>query len=67
MALGADELREDEVRDTLNVILKYEGDIQKAQSELGKLLEKKAPPAGEAAKASEPAKSEPEKKKGILH
>jgi len=67
MALGADELREDDVKDTLNVILKYEGDIQKAQSELGKLLEKKAPPAGEAARAGEPAKGEPEKKKGILH
>jgi MoxR-like ATPase len=67
MALSADELSEDDVRDTLNVILKYEGDIQKAQNELGKLLEKKTPPAAEAPKAGEPAKAEPEKKKGILH
>ena len=69
MALNADELLEDEVKATLNVILKYEGDIQKVQSELGKLLVKKTPPAEDAksAKADEPAKSEAATKKGILH
>jgi MoxR-like ATPase len=71
IALNADTLDEEIVSDTLNVILKYEGDIQKAQKELGKLIETKvaetkaegpqaAPtPAGESAKAAT--------KKGILH
>ena len=67
MALSADELLEDDVKATLNVILKYEGDIQKTQSELGKLLEKKTPPPPAApAKAEAPEKAEPAKK-GILH
>jgi MoxR-like ATPase len=67
LALNAQQLDEGLVRDTLNVILKYEGDIKKAQGELGKLLVKRAeepaaggaPPAGAAAPA--PAK------KGVLH
>jgi MoxR-like ATPase len=67
MALNVDDLVEEDVKDTLNVILKYEGDIQKTQNELGKLIEKKAPKAEAAAPAAaEPAKSEPAKK-GILH
>jgi MoxR-like ATPase len=41
IALNADTLDEEIVSDTLNVILKYEGDIQKAQKELGKLIETK--------------------------
>ena len=62
MALNADSIDEEIVSDTLNVILKYEGDVAKAQSELSKLIEKKAP-----AEVAEPeAKPEPEKK-GILH
>jgi hypothetical protein len=56
------------VRDTLNVILKYEGDIKKAHAELGRLIARKAedeaakPGAGPgAAPAAAPAK------KGALH
>ncbi len=45
LALNATELDEDLVQATLNVILKYEGDIRKAQSELGRLLQKKSDPA----------------------
>ena len=64
MALNADDLEEDVVNDTLNVILKYEGDVAKAQNELSKMLEQRAakPPQPEA----DPAPAE-EKKKGILH
>ncbi len=63
MALNADSIEEEIVNDTLNVILKYEGDVAKAQSELSKLIEKKIPVAAEpeSEKAEEPAK------KGILH
>ncbi len=73
MALNVDDLVEDDVKDTLNVILKYEGDIQKTQNELSKLIEKKAPKAeapasGEAPAAAAEAPSKPEPaKKGILH
>jgi MoxR-like ATPase len=64
LALNASQLDPELVRDTLNVILKYEGDIRKAQSELGKLLrrkeeEKKPPPARSVAT--------PAAKKGTLH
>ncbi len=68
IALNADELDEGIATETLNVILKYEGDIQKAQKELGKLIEKKA--TEEAAKGPQPAPmpaASGEKKKGILH
>jgi MoxR-like ATPase len=63
LALNAKQLDEGLVRDTLNVILKYEGDIKKAQGELGKLLVKKAeePAAAAAAPPAAPAK------KGVLH
>jgi MoxR-like ATPase len=62
LALNAKQLDEGLVRDTLNVILKYEGDIKKAQAELGKLLVKRAEePAAAAAPAATPAK------KGVLH
>jgi MoxR-like ATPase len=66
LALNANELDEDLVQDTLNVILKYEGDIRKAQGELGKLIAQKtgqpAPeePAGQAARVAAA-------KKGVLH
>jgi len=71
LALNATELDEDLVRDTLNVILKYEGDIKKAQSELGRLITRKveepakeAPaPAAEAPAVGAP----PPAKKGTLH
>jgi MoxR-like ATPase len=66
LALNATQLDEQTVQDTLNVILKYEGDIRKAQSELNKLLSQKAPAqAPGAAPADEPAA--PPAKKGVLH
>ena len=52
LALNATELDEELVNETLNVILKYEGDVRKAQAELDKLLQKKA---GEA-RAAKPAR-----------
>jgi len=64
MALNSDTLQEDIVNDTLNVILKYEGDVAKAQNELSKLLEQKA--AEKAAEKPQPAPESGEKK-GILH
>jgi MoxR-like ATPase len=66
LALNADELEDQIVSDTLNVILKYEGDVEKAQNELSKLIKKKT--AEQAAErpqvAPEPAAAA---KKGILH
>ncbi len=64
LALNANELEDQLVSDTLNVILKYEGDVQKAQNELSKLLEKKT--AEDAAKKPQ-AQPAPAQKKGILH
>ena len=66
LALNADDLEDQIVSDTLNVILKYEGDVKKAQSELSKLIEKKT---GEvAAQGPQPAPaSASQVKKGILH
>ncbi len=63
LALNAGELEDELVSDTLNVILKYEGDVQKAQNELSKLLEKKT--AEVAAEKPQPAAAPA--KKGILH
>jgi MoxR-like ATPase len=65
LALNASELDETLVQDTLNVILKYEGDIKKAQSELGQILVRRpeptpAPPAAAGAAPAPP-------KKGTLH
>jgi MoxR-like ATPase len=62
LALNANQLDETLVQETMNVILKYEADIRKAENELAKLVGKKeaaAAPAGEA--AATPAK------KGALH
>ena len=65
MALNADTLEQGIVSDTLNVILKYEGDVRKAQGELDKLLQKKA---GEAAAKTPGAPPTPAAtKKGALH
>jgi MoxR-like ATPase len=75
LALNASQLDEGLVRDTLNVILKYEADIKKAQSELGRLITRKpdapaaAPAAGVAPVAAAPA-APPQAgaaKKGVLH
>jgi MoxR-like ATPase len=69
LALNAKQLDEGLVRDTLNVILKYEGDIKKAQGELGKLLVKRAEePAAAAPGAPGPgAPAAAPAKKGVLH
>jgi MoxR-like ATPase len=65
LALNAGELDEQLVNQTLNVILKYEGDVRKAQGELGKLLKQKT---GERpAAAPTPAGAAAAKKKGALH
>jgi MoxR-like ATPase len=67
MALNATELDEAMVTDTLNVILKYEGDINKAQKELSKLLEQKAAEAAAEAPIAAPEPVSAPKKKGVLH
>jgi MoxR-like ATPase len=64
MALNADSLEDQLVQETLSVILKYEGDIQKAQSELGRLLREKA--AQTQAETSTPP-GPPAAKKSVLH
>lgn len=64
LALNAEELEDQIVGDTLNVILKYEGDVQKAQNELSKLIEKKT--AQVEAEKPQPAPATTAKK-GILH
>ena len=64
LALNATQLDERLVQDTLNVILKYEGDIRKAQTELNRLLGQKAQEQG--APAPEAAAPRPAKK-GVLH
>jgi len=66
MALNADSIEEEIASDTLNVILKYEGDVAKAQNELSKLIEKKTA-APEAAPAKESKPDSGAEKKGILH
>jgi MoxR-like ATPase len=70
LALNATDLDQDLVNQTFNVILKYEGDVRKAQGELSKLLAKKegearaaAPAAAAVAGAPNPAAT----KKGVLH
>ena len=69
LALNAGTIDEEIVNDTLNVILKYEGDVKKAQSELGKLIEKKsAVTAVEAPQGEEaPKPAAGAAKKGVLH
>jgi MoxR-like ATPase len=64
LALNTTTLDEGLVKDTLNVILKYEGDIKKAQAELGRLIARKA---DEEAKPAAPgAPAAPPAKKGLL-
>ena len=65
LALNAEKLEDRLVEDTLSVILKYEGDVQKAQGELSKLIERKS--AEQRAEGPQPAPAQPETKKGILH
>ncbi len=73
MVLNADALDVEMVNDTMSVILKHQGDIAKAQSELNALLQKKA--AEKAAERSQPAPAAPGAaappapiaKKSVLH
>jgi hypothetical protein len=64
LVLNASELDEALVSDTLNVILKYEGDIRKAEGELGRLITRKVEEKAESAKTPPPP---PPAKKGVLH
>jgi MoxR-like ATPase len=71
MVMNADELDAELVNDTMMVILKHQGDIAKAQSELNALLQKKA--AEKAADKPQPAPgtgapaAPPVAKKSVLH
>jgi MoxR-like ATPase len=70
MVLNADALDVELVNDTMSVILKHQGDIAKAQSELNALLQKKA--AEKAAEKAQPAPAAaapaaPVAKKSVLH
>jgi MoxR-like ATPase len=71
MVLNADELETELVNDTMNVILKHQGDIAKAQSELNALLQRKAAEKAadkpQAAPAAAPAAPGTPAKKSILH
>jgi MoxR-like ATPase len=73
LALNAESLGEEVVKDTMNVILKYEADIRKAQQELSRMMAARppAPAAGatppSAAPAPGAAPASPPPKKGTLH
>jgi MoxR-like ATPase len=67
LALNAKELDADFVGQTLNVILKYEGDVKKAQGELSQLLEKKAAKAQATAESVTEVPEAKAVKKGALH
>jgi MoxR-like ATPase len=64
LALNADALEQELVNDTISVILKHQGDIDKAQAELGKLLAEKAAEK----RSKEPVAASPTAvKKSVLH
>jgi MoxR-like ATPase len=64
LALNANELETDLVNETMSVILKHQGDIDKAQGELAKLLAEKAAEK----RAKEPVAAAPTTvKKSVLH
>jgi MoxR-like ATPase len=67
LALNAQELDAELVNQTFNVILKYEGDVRKAQAELDKLLQKKAGEARAAKPVAAPEPAPAATKKGALH
>jgi MoxR-like ATPase len=67
LALNATELDENLVNQTFNVILKYEGDVRKAQAELDKLLQKKAGEAAAKAPGAAATANPAATKKGALH
>jgi len=66
MVLNADELETELVNDTMNVILKHQGDIAKAQSELNALLQRKAAEKAATGPTPAPAPAAPAKK-SVLH
>jgi MoxR-like ATPase len=65
MVLNADSLERPVIEETLNIILKHQGDIQKAQAELGKLLQQKAAELRADAPAVQPTPATV--KKSVLH
>ncbi len=69
MVLNADTLEAPLVEETLNIILKYEGDIHKAQMELSKLLQEKGAesPGPEAEAGEKPAATGTPPRKSVLH
>jgi MoxR-like ATPase len=67
LALNASELSEDLVNQTFSVILKYEGDVRKAQGELSKLLQRKTAEAAAQAPSAAAAPTPAAVKKGALH
>jgi MoxR-like ATPase len=68
MVLNADELETELVNDTMMVILKHQGDIAKAQSELNALLQRKAAEKAAAAPVAAPAAAPAAPaKKSVLH
>ncbi len=67
LALNASELDDDVVNQTLNVILKYEGDVRKAQGELSRLLARKADAAQVQTGAPTVVPAVAAAKKGALH
>jgi len=67
LALNASELNEDLVNQTLNVILKYEGDVKKAGSELGALLARKSEEAPQTPAAGPATGQGAPPRKGVLH
>jgi MoxR-like ATPase len=66
MVLNADELDAELVNDTMNVILKHQGDIAKAQSELNALLQRKAAEKAAGAPVTPPP-AQTGAKKSVLH
>ena len=67
LALNASDLDEEVVNQTFNVILKYEGDVRKAQAELDKLLQKKAGEVAAKAPGAAATANPAATKKGALH
>ncbi len=63
--LNADELDEETVNDTLSVILKYEGDIRRAQDELKDFF--RAASAGQAEGKTGESAGQADAKKDVLH
>jgi len=67
LALNATDLDEDVVNQTLNVILKYEGDVRRVQGDLSRLLARKTGEAKAPAAAPTVVPTRTVAKKGALH